>query len=56
MQKNVFPEFSSLDKKIQTKRAEECRLAAQKQMKEKLALIEQQRKQVLFFLISVQSF
>ncbi|KYO43939.1 leucine-rich repeat-containing protein 27 isoform A [Alligator mississippiensis] len=44
MQKNVFPEFSSLDKKIQTKRAEECRLAAQKQMKEKLALIEQQRK------------
>ncbi|XP_060097368.1 leucine-rich repeat-containing protein 27 isoform X1 [Heteronotia binoei] len=42
--KNLFPAVSSYDLLIQSKRAEECRLAALKEMKEKQALIEQRRK------------
>ncbi|XP_015282370.1 PREDICTED: leucine-rich repeat-containing protein 27, partial [Gekko japonicus] len=42
--KNLFSAASSYDLLIQTKRAEECRLAALKEMKEKQALIEQRRK------------
>ncbi|XP_067389464.1 leucine-rich repeat-containing protein 27 [Emydura macquarii macquarii] len=43
-QNNTFSEFPSYDKMIQAKLAEEFRLAAQKELKEKQALIEQQRK------------
>ncbi|XP_077206297.1 leucine-rich repeat-containing protein 27 isoform X2 [Paroedura picta] len=42
--KKLFPAVSSYDLLIQTKKAEECRLAALKEMKEKQALIEQRRK------------
>nr|XP_056706234.1 leucine-rich repeat-containing protein 27 [Euleptes europaea] len=42
--KNLFPAVSSYDLLIQAKRAEDCRLAALKEMKEKQALIEQRRK------------
>ncbi|XP_054828832.1 leucine-rich repeat-containing protein 27-like [Eublepharis macularius] len=42
--KNLFPAISSYDLLVQTKRAEECRLAALKEIKEKQALIEQRRK------------
>ncbi|XP_054839571.1 leucine-rich repeat-containing protein 27 [Eublepharis macularius] len=42
--KNLFPAISSYDLLVQTKRAEEGRLAALKEMKEKQALIEQRRK------------
>ncbi|XP_048362110.1 leucine-rich repeat-containing protein 27 isoform X2 [Sphaerodactylus townsendi] len=42
--KKLFPAVSSYDLLIQTKRAEDCRLAALKDMKQKLALIEQRRK------------
>ncbi|XP_039338943.1 leucine-rich repeat-containing protein 27 [Mauremys reevesii] len=43
-QKNIFSEFHSYDKMIQAKRAEEFRLAVQKELKETQALIEQHRK------------
>ncbi|CAM5157159.1 leucine-rich repeat-containing protein 27 [Chelonia mydas] len=43
-QKNTFSEFQSYDKMIQAKRAEEFRLAVQKELKETQALIEQHRK------------
>ncbi|KAM9133181.1 leucine-rich repeat-containing protein 27 [Pangshura tecta] len=43
-QKNIFSEFQSYDKLIQAKRAEEFRLAVQKELKETQALIEQHRK------------
>ncbi|CAM4702264.1 leucine-rich repeat-containing protein 27 [Lepidochelys kempii] len=43
-QKNTFSEFQSYDKMIQAKRAEEFRLAVQKELKERQALIEQHRK------------
>ncbi|XP_061491618.1 leucine-rich repeat-containing protein 27 isoform X1 [Rhineura floridana] len=42
--KNLFPAVSSYDVIIQSKRAEQCRLAALKEMKEKQALIEQRKK------------
>ncbi|XP_070608550.1 leucine-rich repeat-containing protein 27 isoform X1 [Erythrolamprus reginae] len=42
--KNLFPAASSYDFIIQSKMAEECRLAALKEMREKQALIEQRRK------------
>ncbi|XP_066478669.1 leucine-rich repeat-containing protein 27 [Tiliqua scincoides] len=42
--KSIFPAVSSYDLIIQTKRAEDSRLAALKEMKEKQALIEQRRK------------
>ncbi|XP_062987672.1 leucine-rich repeat-containing protein 27 [Elgaria multicarinata webbii] len=42
--KSLFPAVSSHDLVVQSKRAEECRLAALKEMKEKQALIEQRRK------------
>lgn len=44
----MFPAVSSYDLIIQTKRAEDSRLAALKEMKEKQALIEQRRKQVSY--------
>ncbi|XP_038266142.1 leucine-rich repeat-containing protein 27 [Dermochelys coriacea] len=43
-QKNTFSEFQSYDKMIEAKRAEEFRLAVQKELKETQALIEQHRK------------
>uniref|UniRef100_A0A452I2P1 Leucine rich repeat containing 27 n=1 Tax=Gopherus agassizii TaxID=38772 RepID=A0A452I2P1_9SAUR len=43
-QKNIFSEFQSYGKMIQAKRAEEFRLAVQKELKETQALIEQHRK------------
>ncbi|XP_032655628.1 leucine-rich repeat-containing protein 27 isoform X2 [Chelonoidis abingdonii] len=43
-QKNIFSEFQSYDKMIRAKRAEEFRLAVQKELKETQALIEQHRK------------
>ncbi|KAM6443311.1 leucine-rich repeat-containing protein 27 isoform 1-T2 [Liasis olivaceus] len=42
--KTLFPAASSYDFIIQSKKAEECRLAALKEMREKQALIEQRRK------------
>ncbi|XP_013922432.1 PREDICTED: leucine-rich repeat-containing protein 27 [Thamnophis sirtalis] len=42
--KNLFPAASSYDFIIQSKMAEECRLAALKEMRGKQALIEQRRK------------
>uniref|UniRef100_A0A8C0QJB5 Leucine rich repeat containing 27 n=1 Tax=Chelonoidis abingdonii TaxID=106734 RepID=A0A8C0QJB5_CHEAB len=42
--KNIFSEFQSYDKMIRAKRAEEFRLAVQKELKETQALIEQHRK------------
>uniref|UniRef100_A0A8D2IYY6 Uncharacterized protein n=1 Tax=Varanus komodoensis TaxID=61221 RepID=A0A8D2IYY6_VARKO len=50
---SLFPAASSYDLVIQSKRTEEYRLAALKDMKMKQALIEQQRKQVLLALILV---
>uniref|UniRef100_A0ABM5G1G4 Leucine-rich repeat-containing protein 27 isoform X2 n=1 Tax=Pogona vitticeps TaxID=103695 RepID=A0ABM5G1G4_9SAUR len=44
VKKNLLPAVSSYDLIIQSKRAEECRLAALKEMKEKQALFEQRRK------------
>ncbi|XP_064370499.1 leucine-rich repeat-containing protein 27 isoform X5 [Dromaius novaehollandiae] len=43
-QREKFPEFPSCDKMIQTKRAEACRLAAAKELKEEQALTEQRKK------------
>ncbi|KAJ6668936.1 hypothetical protein lerEdw1_007745 [Lerista edwardsae] len=51
--KSMFPAVSSYDLIIQTKRAEDSRLAALKEMKEKQALIEQRRKQVQVSCISL---
>ncbi|XP_033005237.1 leucine-rich repeat-containing protein 27 isoform X5 [Lacerta agilis] len=42
--KTLFPAVSSYDVLIQSKKVEQCRLAALKEMKEKQALIEQRRK------------
>ncbi|XP_028585707.1 leucine-rich repeat-containing protein 27 isoform X3 [Podarcis muralis] len=42
--KTLFPAVSSYDVLIQSKKVEQCRLAALKDMKEKQALIEQRRK------------
>uniref|UniRef100_A0A8D0C6S0 Leucine rich repeat containing 27 n=1 Tax=Salvator merianae TaxID=96440 RepID=A0A8D0C6S0_SALMN len=42
--KSLLPAVKSYDVLLQSKRAEECRLAALKEMKEKQALIEQRRK------------
>uniref|UniRef100_A0A803TYE4 Leucine rich repeat containing 27 n=1 Tax=Anolis carolinensis TaxID=28377 RepID=A0A803TYE4_ANOCA len=49
VKKNMFPAVSSYDMIVHKKRAEEYRLAALKEMKEKEASMEQRQKQVLFF-------